>query len=73
VSDRIRWYNRLAAWLWHPVGDRWLNLCAPVWGAEAESEDEPDEPDWIDDALWHARAEGYNEGLADAGPDRPPF
>jgi hypothetical protein len=41
----IRWYNRLAAWLWERVNEPLMDLALPVWQAEAyaDLEDEWEE------------------------------
>jgi hypothetical protein len=36
TEPRIRWRNRLAAWLYGVVGDPLMNLAVPVWTEEAE-------------------------------------
>ena len=38
MSRRIRWYNRLAAWLYDYVTSPLLDLASPVWEEEAERE-----------------------------------
>ena len=78
MSARIRWYNRLAAWLYGVIAEPLLDLAVPVWVAEAEADIEEQweaeaehEPPWLDDALAEAEERGYRQGLAEGGDDAP--
>lgn len=67
---RIRWFNRLAAWLYPHVTDPLMNLALPVWQAEADAdaEEEERETNREMDEVFRAGAEhGYREGREDAG------
>lgn len=65
MSLRVRWYNRLAAWLYPVIADPLARLASPAWAAEADIED-----------MWQAEIErqgeldeiasqAYNDGWAD--------
>lgn len=40
MTIRVRWYNRLAAWLYehNPLGDLLMELAIPVWQEQAEAD-----------------------------------
>lgn len=40
MSDdaRVRWWNRLAAWIYGVIGERLMDLAMPVWNEEADRE-----------------------------------
>lgn len=67
MSERVRWYNRFAAWLYARL-DWLMELALPVWEAEAEADIEQQ---WKDEAeaTWLLR-EAYNEGRADEARER---
>lgn len=56
MSDTVRWYNRLAAWVWPWLCDPIQTLAIPVWQEEAEADME---------ALWESEQKM-------AAIDRPP-
>jgi hypothetical protein len=38
VSGRVRWYNRLAAWIYETIAHPLCDLAMPVWDEMAERE-----------------------------------
>lgn len=68
---RVRWYNRLAAWLYehNPVGDLLMELAIPVWEEQAEADlDEM----WEREEAAAAMAEDYRDARnVDLDPDVP--
>ncbi|MGE0456445.1 MAG: hypothetical protein AB7I13_00145 [Vicinamibacterales bacterium] len=72
MADRVRWYNRLAAWLYGVIGEPLQQLAIPAWNEDAEDEEEI-ERRWQEhqsemDAVFDAGLErGYRDGREDAG------
>lgn len=40
MPDPVRWYNRLAAWLWERSNDLLLPLALPAWELDADRDAE---------------------------------
>lgn len=60
MRNSVRWYNRLAAWVYELIQDALLSLAMPVW--EEEAEDDAEEQYWEDQ---RALADAYEQGRAD--------
>lgn len=79
MKTRVRWYNRLAAWLYehNSVGDLLMELAIPAWQEQADAEIEEmwDEEHERQENLSLAYNDGYYDGLraADLDDSEPPF
>lgn len=68
--SKIRWYNRLAAWLYEVISDPLLDLSGPVWQAQAaEDAEEQYQEDFFGSVVDEIEREAYNEGYRDAETD----
>lgn len=69
----VRWYNRLAAWLYEVIAYPLMDLAMPLWDAEAEAEIEEmwrEEQDAERDAMLNSvHEDGYADGARDADND----
>lgn len=70
MAEPVRWYHRVAAWLWPWIGEPLMLLAEPVWEQEAEEEIESlyaaaelmaDEEEWIDEG--QDRVDPYDVGF----------
>lgn len=67
MTIRVRWWNRLAAWLYERIAEPLAGLATPAWMYEAEAElEEMEDPRWSE----HDLDEAYREGRADEARER---
>ena len=72
MNPPVRWYNRLAAWLFDVCVSALAPLAEPVWVEDVDYEPDFDDA-WLDEIIRDSQADGYDEGWRDAerGDGRP--
>ena len=69
MSAPVRWYNRLAAWLWERANELLTGLAMPVWIEQAEADGEEEYEAWVAE-MDSAYDAGYEAAVDDGVDER---